>query len=101
MESCTNILTAAEACVALDIDSGYFDGADELNDLIEEASHFVYRRTLHDWGADDPIHPLAKTCAKLVLKKNFFGDAAHDYQKSIDLLLADLNDIVASLEDDA
>lgn len=94
MDTFSNILTKEEAMAALDLDGGSFDSATELEDQIQEASSYVYRRTLHDWGADSPVQPLAKSCAKLVLKQSFFGDSAHDYQKSIDLLIADLNDMV-------
>ena len=100
MDTCSVILTNEEAMAALDLDSGSFDSASELTDLIEEASFYIYRRTLHDWGADDEIQPLAKSCCKLVMKQNFFGDSAHDYQKSIDLLIADLNDMVVAAEDE-
>lgn len=98
MDSCSNILTLDEALTALDINADYFANQTELNDLIAEASFYVYRRTLHDWGADNPIQPLAKSCAKLCLKQSFFADSAHDYQKSIDLLIADLNDMVQSTQ---
>lgn len=95
MDNFANILTSAEAMTALDLDAGSFDSG-ELADLIQEASAFVYRRTLYDWGSDNPVQPLAKSCCKLYLKQTFFGDSAHDYQKSIDLMIADLNDMVAA-----
>ncbi len=98
MDSCTAILTQAEALVALDLDGDYFDSTSELAALINEASAYIYRRTQHDWGSDDTVQPLAKACAKLVLMQSFFHDAAHDYQKSIDLLLADLIDMAVAAE---
>ncbi len=100
MDSCSKILTNDEAMAALDLDAGSFENASELSDLIDEASYFLYRRTGYDWGADDTIQPLAKSCAKFVLMQKFFHDSAHDFQKAIDAMLCDLIDMVVAEDED-
>lgn len=86
----TNILTTEEGLRALDMDSDSAD-ADKVDEYVAIASFFIYRRTNKNWGT---TNKLAKQCCELVIAKNYYKDADHDFSKPIDMLLSDLNDIV-------
>jgi hypothetical protein len=61
----TNILTAAEAANALRCETT--DPA--MLDLMPSVDAYIRNATGHDWTADSPINPIAKSAARMLLVK--------------------------------
>jgi len=59
----TTILTTAEASNALRCDVS----DPEMLDLLPQVDRYVINATGHDWTADTPIDPLAKSAARMLL----------------------------------
>lgn len=91
----SDILTVDEVRSALNLDFNYPDI--ELQELATSASSFIYQKTKYDFGADVDIHPLAKKCARALVKDEFFGsndfNREHDYSLGINGMIVDLQNI--------
>lgn len=88
MEKATLILTADQVRSAIDLEKDEMSD-DDATSYSQMASDFIMKKTSHDWGTTSSI-------ARLVAEY-FISDAYNrtsSYSTTIDLLLADLYDIV-------
>lgn len=89
------ILTVDEVREALYLDFDY--DTIELNRLSVMASSFIFRKTGFDFGSEINIEPLAKQCAILYIRMQFFGakgyNEKYDYSLGVNGLLQDLQNI--------
>lgn len=97
------ILTDAEVKKALYLDDDH--DAEEITRMSSLASSFIKEKTGYDFSADTTIEPLAKQCAILYLRDQYFQgngyNKEHDYNLGINSLIVDLQTIAArkALED--
>lgn len=96
----SNILTTAEVASAINVDSDY--PVADLEALAVLATSFILQKTGYDFSQDNPIHPLAVSCAKAYVRQVHYGASEfskeHDYSFGITSLLEDLKDIVRQKE---
>lgn len=92
------ILTINETRDAIYQDSDF--NVEELERLSILASSFIKQRTNYDFSADETIHPLAKQCAILYVRMQYFNSEGYkpeyDYSLGINSLIIDLQDIARS-----
>lgn len=92
------ILTIEEVRKAIFVDEDY--DINELQRLGEVATSFIFEKTDYDFSKDEVIEPLAKHCAMLYVRQQYFGtrgyNPEHDYQLGIASLIIDLQNIVLS-----
>lgn len=88
-----NILTIEEVREALYLDFD-FDNT-ELDRLSKTASSFINRKTGFDFGSETEMEPLAKQCAILYVRTQFFG--ADGYNKEYDFTLG-INSLIQDLQ---
>lgn len=90
-----NILTIDQVREALflDADADYA----MLEQYSRAASHFIKQKTGYDYAQDEPVEPLAVTCAKLYVRQLHFGaqgyNKEHDYTLGLTALISDLQDL--------
>ncbi len=89
----TRILSTEEVRKAIDQDSSY--PLHDLEDLADDATSFISRRTGYDrWGEEKNL--TAKHCAKLYVRQSYYGkdgyNPEYDYSFGIQADLDDLKD---------
>ena len=97
----TKILTAEQVRKALYLESDA--DTEELEELSLIASSFIEEKTGYDFGADNPIEPLATQLAKMYIRQIYFGATAYnrDYEYSLGIegLIVDLQNIAKEKSD--
>lgn len=92
------VLTIKETREAIYQDNDF--NVEELERLAVLATSFIKQRTNYDFGSDAEIHPLAKQCAILYVRMQYFNaegyKAEYDYSLGINSLIVDLQDIARS-----
>ena len=97
----TKILTIEEVRKAIYQDDDF--DTDELERLADTASSFIYQKTGYDFGSDETVEPLAKHCAELYIRQQYFNgqgyNPEYDYTFGIAGLLIDLQNIARDKDD--
>ncbi len=88
MDKATLILTADQVRSAIDLEKDEMSD-DDATSYSQMASDFIMKRTSHDWGTSSSI---ARLIAEYFITDTYNRTSTHS--ATIDLLLADLYDIV-------